>query len=72
MLTLTFCEGTETMEIDGQTALKFFNDIDTCMKTAGVGQYRAFHLVTELGAIGLRIVRCEPEPKPQSKLDLAE
>jgi hypothetical protein len=60
------------MEIDGQAALKFFNDIEACMKAAGVGQRRAFHLITELHAIGLRIVRCEPQPLPQAKLDLAD
>lgn len=47
-------------QVDGDSFLAFHDDIDGCIEKAGRGRFRAFLLIDEMKAMGLKVVRCPP------------
>lgn len=62
----------EPMPINGQTASKFFEVIETAMDKAGGGKYRAFNLVAALQEVGFKIEALSPEEVPATPIRAVE
>lgn len=60
------------MQVDGDTILDFIDKIEEAMTKAGRGRHRAFELMAELRAIGLKLTVCEPKPRTRTQPELVE